>query len=41
MPSARVHSHVLATVPAGAFAGLDLSEVYDFLDRHAPRPPRQ
>jgi len=40
-PSARVHSHVLATVPAGAFAGLDLSEVYDFLDRHAPRPPRQ
>jgi len=40
-PSARVHSHVLATVPAGAFAGLDLSEVYDFLDRHAPRIPRQ
>ncbi len=40
-PSARVHSHVLATVPAGAFAGLDLSEVYDFLDRHAPRLPRQ
>ncbi len=35
-PSARVSSHVLATIPAGAFAGVDISEVYDFLDRHAP-----
>src|SRR5437660_845635 len=34
-PAARVHGYVLATLPAGAFAGVDLSEVYDFLDRHA------
>jgi hypothetical protein len=32
-PAARVHSYVLATLPAGAYAGVDLSEVYDFLDR--------
>jgi predicted transcriptional regulator/transcriptional regulator with XRE-family HTH domain len=32
-PAARVHGYVLATLPAGAFAGVDLSEVYDFLDR--------
>ncbi|HLI55542.1 MAG TPA: ImmA/IrrE family metallo-endopeptidase, partial [Actinomycetota bacterium] len=34
-PAARVHGYVMATVPAGAFAGVDLSEVYDFLDRQA------
>ena len=34
-PAARVHGYVLATLPAGAFAGVDLSEVYDFLDRQA------
>jgi len=34
-PAARVHSYVLATLPAGAYAGVDLSEVYDFLDRQA------
>ena len=32
-PAARVHSYVLATLPAGGYAGVDLSEVYDFLDR--------
>ena len=32
-PAARVHGYVLATLPAGEFAGVDLSEVYDFLDR--------
>jgi predicted transcriptional regulator len=32
-PAARVHGYVLATLPAGAFAGVDLNEVYDFLDR--------
>ncbi|GAC1364216.1 MAG: propionyl-CoA assimilation transcriptional regulator PccR [Actinomycetota bacterium] len=32
-PAARVHTYVLATLPAGAYAGVDLSEVYDFLDR--------
>ncbi|MCW3036061.1 MAG: helix-turn-helix protein [Actinobacteria bacterium] len=35
-PAARVHSYVLATLPAGAYAGADLSEVYDFLDRQLP-----
>lgn len=35
-PAARVHTYVLATIPAGAYAGVDLSEVYDFLDRQAP-----
>lgn len=34
-PSARVQSHVLAAVPPGAFPGVDLTEVYQFLDRHA------
>ncbi|MEO7836407.1 MAG: helix-turn-helix domain-containing protein [Acidimicrobiales bacterium] len=37
-PWVRVPVHVLAGLPAGAFPGADLSEVYDFLDRHAPRP---
>jgi predicted transcriptional regulator len=35
-PAPRVHSYVLATLPAGAFAGVDLSDVYDFLDRQTP-----
>lgn len=35
-PSLRPNSHVLAALPAGSFPGLDLSEVYEFLDRHAP-----
>ena len=35
-PSPRPHSHVLAALPAGTFPGVDVSEVYDFLDRHAP-----
>ena len=35
-PAARVHSYVLATLPAGAYAGADLSEVYDFLERQLP-----
>lgn len=35
-PSARVQSHLLASLPAGAFPGVDESEVLDFLDRHAP-----
>jgi predicted transcriptional regulator/DNA-binding Xre family transcriptional regulator len=34
-PSARLPSYVLAALPAGTFPGVDLSEVYDFLDRHA------
>ena len=35
-PSARAHSHILAALPAGTFPGVDLTEVYDFLERHAP-----
>ncbi|MGQ0521909.1 MAG: helix-turn-helix domain-containing protein [Actinomycetota bacterium] len=37
-PLARADSHVLAALPAGAFPGVDLPEVYDFLDRHAADP---
>lgn len=34
-PSARAPSHVLASLPPGAFPGVDETEVYAFLDRHA------
>ncbi|GEL94951.1 helix-turn-helix domain-containing protein [Cellulomonas composti] len=37
-PSARIHQHVFSALPTGAFPGVDRSEVYAFLDRHAPRP---
>jgi predicted transcriptional regulator/DNA-binding XRE family transcriptional regulator len=36
-PSPRPHSHVLAALPAGTFPGVDLSEVYEFLDRYRPQ----
>lgn len=32
-PSARVHSALLASLPAGAFPGVDQTEVLEFLDR--------
>lgn len=35
-PSARPASHMLAAMPAGAFPGVDETEVYRFLQRHAP-----
>ncbi|NHN54396.1 helix-turn-helix domain-containing protein [Calidifontibacter sp. DB0510] len=35
-PSARVHSHLLAAMPPGVFPGVDDTEIYQFLDRHAP-----
>ncbi len=35
-PSARVHTHIFSPLPRGAFPGVDTTEVYDFLDRHAP-----
>jgi len=35
-PSARAHSHVLAVLPPGAFPGVDETDVYGFLERHAP-----
>jgi glyceraldehyde 3-phosphate dehydrogenase len=31
-PSARVRSHVLAALPVGTFPGVDLQEVYAFLE---------
>lgn len=34
-PSARTHSSLLAAVPPGVFPGVDTTEVYEFLERHA------
>jgi predicted transcriptional regulator len=34
-PAPRQHSHVLAAFPVGAFPGVDLTEVYEFLERKA------
>lgn len=34
-PSARAQSHVLAAMPPGSFPGVDVTDVYLFLDRHA------
>lgn len=35
-PSAHADGHILATLPAGPFPGVDQYEIYLFLDRHAP-----
>jgi transcriptional regulator with XRE-family HTH domain len=35
-PSARPHASMLAAMPSGAFPGVDTTEVYEFLERHAP-----
>ncbi|MGO3152626.1 MAG: helix-turn-helix domain-containing protein [Galactobacter sp.] len=35
-PAARANTHLLAAMPEGAFPGVDDTEVYQFLDRHAP-----
>ncbi|MCL3860661.1 helix-turn-helix domain-containing protein [Actinotalea sp. K2] len=35
-PSARPHASMLAALPTGAFPGVDQTEVYTFLERHAP-----
>lgn len=35
-PSARVHSALLASLPAGAFPGVDQTEVLQFLERQSP-----
>ncbi|HEX2700746.1 MAG TPA: helix-turn-helix domain-containing protein [Acidimicrobiales bacterium] len=38
-PLARADGHILATFPAESFTGVEVSEVYDFLERQdAPRP---
>jgi hypothetical protein len=36
-PSARPHASLLAALPTGAFPGVDQTEVFTFLERHAPR----
>lgn len=40
-PAARANTHLLAAMPQGAFPGVDSTEVYQFLERHAPRPSAQ
>ncbi|RZS61806.1 helix-turn-helix transcriptional regulator [Xylanibacterium ulmi] len=35
-PSARPHASMLAAMPQGAMPGVDQTEVYEFLERHAP-----
>lgn len=35
-PSARLNSSLLAAMPSGTFTGVDLTEVYEFLDAHSP-----
>jgi XRE family transcriptional regulator, fatty acid utilization regulator len=37
-PSARAHSHLLAALPPGTFPGVDTTDVFAFLERHAPEP---
>lgn len=34
MPSAKAHSHLLATIPPGSLPGVDDAEVYAFLESH-------
>ncbi|BEP13907.1 hypothetical protein acdb102_22180 [Acidothermaceae bacterium B102] len=34
-PSAKLHTHILASLPGGAFPGVDDVDVYQFLDQHA------
>lgn len=38
-PSARMHQHVLAPLPTGTFPGVDDTEMYEFLTKHAPQKP--
>ncbi|MHA6693775.1 helix-turn-helix domain-containing protein [Homoserinimonas sp. A520] len=39
-PSPRLQSSLLAAAPAGTFTGVDQTEVYQFLERHAPASAR-
>ncbi len=36
LPSARLNSSIHAAMPAGIFPGVDSTEVYEFLEAHAP-----
>jgi hypothetical protein len=40
-PSARPHASLLAALPVGVFPGVDTTEVYEFLERHAPARPAE
>lgn len=35
-PSARLNASLLAAMPSGTFTGVDTTDVYEFLERHAP-----
>ena len=36
-PNVRTPRTLLATLPTGAFPGVDTTDVYEFLEAHAPR----
>jgi predicted transcriptional regulator/DNA-binding Xre family transcriptional regulator len=36
LPSARLNSSLLAAMPSGSFHGVDSTEVFEFLEQHAP-----
>jgi predicted transcriptional regulator/DNA-binding Xre family transcriptional regulator len=36
IPSARLNSSLLAAMPSGSFHGVDSTEVFEFLEQHAP-----
>ncbi|WP_309065491.1 helix-turn-helix domain-containing protein [Microbacterium sp.] len=38
-PNVRTPRTLLATLPTGAFPGVDTTDVYEFLEAHAPRHP--
>lgn len=38
-PSARLNSSLHAAMPTSGFTGVDTTEVFEFLDRHAPAAP--
>lgn len=37
--SARMHAHILSPLPTGTFPGVDDTEMFEFLSRHAPDDP--
>ncbi len=37
-PSAKTHAHILSPLPGGSYPGVDDTEVYEFLERHAVDP---
>lgn len=39
LPSARLNSSLFAAMPGGVFPGVDSTEVFEFLENHAPAAP--